>query len=317
MSCPPEKIAAESQPALEQTSTGLRAWASAKINLNLLVSPRRGDGFHPLDSLVAKITLYDRIDLTPRHDGRITFSCNRRDCGSDEKNLALRAGLLLAQTAKTRPSRKLSLCGADIALVKNIPPGKGLGGGSSDAAGVMAGLNKLWQLGATSAALADIGASLGSDVPLFFGGTFSRITGRGEHVEPIALPDFWAVLCLPPLATSTAEVYRTFDALAGKDSLGDVGKSPPAVDNGKPLIGPPSAWRELLRNDLLAPALRACPGLAEIHQALAQADPAVRLTGSGSAMFILCDDQAQAQRTLGRIAPSVANMCLIVRSQQA
>jgi 4-diphosphocytidyl-2-C-methyl-D-erythritol kinase len=316
MNCPSEKFVPVSRPAWERTSAGLRAWAPAKINLNLLVGPCRGDGFHPLDSLVAKITLYDQIDLSPRSDGRVVFSCNSTDCGSDEKNLALRAGLLLAEAAKNRPGLGANACGADIALIKNIPPGKGLGGGSSDAASVLAGLNELWQLGLAKDELAGLGATLGSDVPLFFGGTFSRMTGRGEFVRPIALPDFYAVLCLPQLATSTAAVYHAFDALANQGGIG-MGKSSLILDNDNPPAGRPSAWRELLRNDLLPPALRVCPGLAEIMQALAQADPTVCLTGSGSAMFILCDDQAQAYRTLANIAPQVAAMCMIVRSQPA
>ena len=313
------------RPAMEWIGSNLRLWAPAKINITLLVGSRRSDGFHPLDSLVAKITLYDRIDLRPRNDGQISFSCDSFDCGSKEKNLAFRAGLLMAQEVR---SLGLSPQGADIALSKHVPPGKGLGGGSSDTAAVLSGLNELWSLGLGQERLAELGSSLGSDVPLFFGRRCSRITGRGEHVEPFRMHPFWGILCLCDLATSTPEVYQAFDALAEQadtEALLPGGLqagilSPPPIGRVQLeeefLAGRPSNWRSLLRNDLLPAALCVCPKLANVKAKLAQAGVPVCLSGSGSAMFMLFDDVCQARQALGRVEPSLASQCIVIQSNE-
>lgn len=314
------------RPAMEWIGASLRLWAPAKINLTLLVGSRRSDGFHPLDSLVAKITLYDRIDLRPRSDGEISFCCDSSDCGSNEKNLAFRAGLLLAREVR---SLGLSPQGADIGLSKHIPPGKGLGGGSSDAAAVLSGLNELWSLGLSQERLAELGAGLGSDVPLFFGRRCSRITGRGEHVEPFRIQPFWGILCLCDLATSTPEVYQAFDALAEQAATeaplpGGLQQAgillPPPIGRVQLeeefLTGRPSNWRSLLRNDLLPAAVRVCPQLAGVKAKLAQAGVPVCLSGSGSAMFMLFDDVCQALQALRRIEPSLASQCIVIQSNE-
>ena len=298
------------RPAVELTPRGLRLRAPAKINLNLLVGARRADGFHSLDSLFATVTLYDELELTRRDDGRIGFSCLGADCGSDDKNLALRAARLLAGEALA--GRVGGNPGVEIGLVKNIPPGKGLGGGSSDAAAVLAGLNQLWRLGLPRERLIELAARLGSDVPLFLGPPAGRMTGRGEVVQPVGIHPFVAVLILPDEATSTAEVYRAFDEVASERQAGHRQKSAgpnPAEPAGEAdLAGrqldaamihrrPPSQWRALLRNDLFAPACRVCPALGQLHGRLSAAsDIPVCLTGSGSAMFIPCDDVAEAGR---------------------
>jgi 4-diphosphocytidyl-2-C-methyl-D-erythritol kinase len=258
---------------------GLCVAAPAKLNLHLRVGPVRPDGFHPVDSIVAKITLYDEIELRARDDGRIMFVCEGFDCGPDRTNLAHRAARLLRQRAAS--------AGADIHLRKAVPPGAGLGGGSSDAAAVLFGLNVLWKLGLAAAELSLLGAALGSDVPLFLGPPCCRVTGRGEIVEPADVPDFVAVLILLGVPCATGEVYRAYDA-----SGAQIGPKP----DRKMLAGlPPSRWRGLLRNDLTAAARSVCAELDSAWRRLA-AEPAVPIcmTGSGSAMFVLCDDEAQA-----------------------
>ena len=212
----------------------LRLLAPAKINLNLLVGPRGPDGFHEIDSLVAKVTLYDEIELRGREEGEIRFTCRGAGCGGDEKNLALRAARLLAE------GRHVG--GVDITLSKHIPPGRGLGGGSSDAAAVLIGLNELWQLGVSAAELSALAASLGSDVPLFFGPPAARMTGRGELLEEISVHPFVAVLILPDFTCRTSAVYRAFD------------EAPAAVEKQlepPTLGGSPSQWRAALVNQLL------------------------------------------------------------------
>jgi len=269
---------------------GLRLWAPAKINLNLLVGPRRGDGYHPLDSIVAKLTLFDRVDLLPRPDGRVTLRCEGFDCGPVRSNLAFRAAELLA-AGRDVP-------GADVALDKRIAPGQGLGGGSSDAAAVLAGLDRLWKLGLSDAALGELAGELGSDVPLFAGPPVARMTGRGERLAAAAVHPFVAVLVMPTFACSTAEVYRAFD------------EHPEAM--GAPLApgalgsGPPSAWRGRLVNQLGPAARTVSPQLGPLWDAVAAAvGPPVHLTGSGSAMFVLCDDEAEAGDVLASLPPEM------------
>ena len=285
------------QPRMRRLGNGtLQLAAPAKINLNLLVGPRRPDGYHPVDSLVAKVTLHDRLLLTPRDDGRITLRCTGTDCGPDADNLALRAAHLLAEG---RPAP-----GASIELAKHIPPAAGLGGGSSDAAAVLAGLNELWNLHLPADALALLAANLGSDVPLFLGPPASRITGRGEKIAAVPLHPFWAVLVLSDFPCPTAEVYRAFDQLPYQDQR----QLDPSI-----LANPPSRWRARLSNQLLEAACQVCPPLRATHQRLCEALPVpVALTGSGSAMFALCDNLMEAQKVHAAVPPDLRTACRIV-----
>ena len=271
--------------------------APAKINLNLLAGPRRADGFHPLDSYVSKVALYDQVLLRGRSDGQIGFHCRGADCGDVEQNLAVRAARLLKQC---HPSG-----GADIELAKNIPPGKGLGGGSSDAAAVLRGLNELWSLRLDEPALQAHAERLGSDVPLFLGGACCRMTGRGEIIEPARIHSFVAVLLLSDLACSTAEVYRACD------------RRPIVL--GRQLDGrllaeePPSVWRGLLENQLAAGAREVCPPFGRLWDELsACAGLPVCMSGSGSALFVLCDDGQEAGQVLARLPRHLGERCMIV-----
>lgn len=271
--------------------------APAKVNLDLLVGPRRADGYHPLDSRVVAVTLYDEITLRRRDDGTIRLACEGLPCGPAEKNLAYRAAVLLSEG---QPGR-----GAEIFLRKRIPPGAGLAGGSSDAATVLAGLNDLWQLGLSRRALQAAGARLGSDVPLFLHPPPCRMTGRGEILEPLTVHSFRAVLILPPLTCSTVEVYRAFDARP----------SPPPVE---PLPAalftqPPSLWRHRLVNHLAEAAFAVCPALGEFHRLLTAALPLpVHLTGSGSGLFVLCDDEEEARRIIQALPREARDFCRLV-----
>ena len=284
--------------ALPLEGGGLRVFAPAKINLNLLVGPVGADGYHPIDSIMAKICFYDCIDCRPRDDGRIVFSCRGADCGDDEKNLALRAARLLA--AQTRTPH-----GVSLNVVKHIPPGKGLGGGSSDAAAVLWGLDQLWSLDLPQEDLACLAAQLGSDVPLFLGGPSSRITGRGERVQDVSVHPFHAVLCMPDCSCPTPAVYRAFDQSSQPAS--------PQLEM-RLLQGPPSGWRDLLVNQLAPPARVVTPELADFWDTVRQTvSLPVLMTGSGSAIYVLCDDRAEADAVARRLPEGVRNNCVVVR----
>ena len=148
------------------------------------------------------VSLYDTLLFGDDPSGTVRLHCDRPDLSAGPDNLICRAAELL----RRRAGRDL---GADIRLWKRIPMAAGLGGGSSDAAAALAGLNALWRLGLSRAELAALGAELGSDVPFFFAGPAAWCTGRGEKVEAVALGrplDF--VLVSPPVGLSTAEVFR-------------------------------------------------------------------------------------------------------------
>ncbi len=276
--------------------------APAKINLNLLVGPKRADGFHPLDSLVAPISLHDRIELTARDDGRVVFRCEGIDCGPDESNLALRAAGLLADHPRAG--------GVDIVLWKRIEPGKGLGGGSSDAAAVLRELDALWSLDVPGQRLVELAAELGSDVPLFLAEGPVRMTGRGERIEPIAVHPGVVVLLLPEAFCATGAVYAAFD----EDVLPSAAPTCAwhaaggQLDLARLRDEPPSSWRGELVNHLGPAARRVSRALAEAWDQLAGAlDVPVHLTGSGSGLFVLCDDAAEGRSIVDRLPPALAD----------
>jgi 4-diphosphocytidyl-2-C-methyl-D-erythritol kinase len=279
--------------------------APAKINLNLLVGRRRADGYHSVDSFVCRVSLYDQIELAPRQDGQITIACFGADCGSNDKNLALGAAKLLAARC-SQLGGIVAAGGVSISLHKRIPPGKGLGGGSSDAASVLAALNELWALGLAGEQLARLGSQLGSDVPLFLGPPSARITGRGEHVAPLTAPPFWAILFLPDFFCQTADVYQAYD----RQDISIEQQLDPGA-----LAGPPSQWRHKLKNHLLPAAAAICPGLGDYQQQAQQAlGIPVCLTGSGSAMFVLCDNQDEAISLAAKLPQELQEDCVIVQN---
>jgi len=281
---------------MERLEDGLLVSAAAKINLNLLVGPRREDGYHPLDSLVARVTLYDEIELRARRDGRIVFSCSGFDCGPEEHNLAFRAAGALV-SGRDVP-------GAEIVLRKHIPPGKGLGGGSSDAAAVLEGLNELWRLGLSRTELAALAGGLSSDAPLFLGPPALRMTGRGERIEPVTVHPFLAVLWMGDPVCSTKAVYEAFD------------RRPAAMErqlDANLLTSPSSRWRGLLVNQLAPPAEELAPQLRQARQEMSGAiHQPVCMTGSGSALFVLCDDAEEAKAVLSALPESLRKDCIIV-----
>jgi len=294
---PPEVICAAVAPETLLPDGRLLARAPAKLNLVLRVGPVRSDGFHPVDSIVAKITLYDELIVSPREDGRIALICDDAAVGAGGDNLVLRAARLLASRAGGG--------GVDIELRKRIPAGAGLGGGSADAAITLRVLNRLWSRDLSDADLAALAAELGSDVPLTLGAPASRMQGRGEILTSIELPPFAAVLATPPVHSPTGDVYRAFDDVPPT--------SPTPVDPAAFAQHPVGQWPDLLVNDLLAPACRVCPAIGEwIDRLEAATGEPVHMTGSGSALFILAADAAAAADIFRRLPADLAGRTLIV-----
>ena len=171
--------------------------AAAKVNLVLEVLGKRPDGYHEIATIMQAVDLADRLVL---EDADALALSADGPVPADSTNLALRAAAALREAAGVAS-------GVRITLDKRIPVAAGLGGGSADAAAVLVGLNRLWGLRWPRARLAEVAASLGSDVPFFLLGGAALATGRGERVEPVAAGAWALVLVNPPFGVPTAEVY--------------------------------------------------------------------------------------------------------------
>lgn len=243
--------------------------APAKLNLFLHVVGRRDDGYHLLQSPFVLIDWCDTLHLERRDDGRL----QRHDLGAalPDDDLCLRA-------ARALQAESGCTLGADIAIDKRVPSGAGMGGGSSDAATVLIGLDRLWGLGWSRARLAALGARLGADVPFFIGGQDAFVEGIGERLRPIALPKQWYAVVKPEESLPTARIFshpaltRDTEAVIVEGSLEDTHLM--------------EAWAGGFGRNDLQPVAEACS--TEVAQAARWLEARFgnsRMTGSGSAVF--------------------------------
>lgn len=181
------------------TTPTLSLPAPAKLNLFLHITGRRADGYHLLQTLFQFLDHGDTLHFSPRDDGQIHLLSDLPGV-APEDNLIIRAARSLQQASGTR-------LGADIRLDKRLPMGGGIGGGSSDAATTLVGLNHLWQTGLSLEQLADLGIRLGADVPVFVHGRAAWAEGVGEQLTPVELDEPWYLVVVPPCQVSTAEIF--------------------------------------------------------------------------------------------------------------
>jgi 4-diphosphocytidyl-2-C-methyl-D-erythritol kinase len=238
------------------------------------------------------VALFDTLTIRTTSDEAsspgVVLTCDDPAIPSDRANLVVRA-------AEALLPRRTSHEGTAISLAKRIPAGGGLGGGSSDAARTLLGLNQFWNLHQSPAQLAEIAATLGSDVPFFLHGPSNICSGRGEFVQPTPAPRLarWATLFLPGIPIPTADVYRKFDELRLGDE-GFEGRQPDWQEWAGLSAGP---LLSRLANDLEVPAFALVPRLRELRDALEDAlGRVIRMSGSGSTLFTLFDTQEQAER---------------------
>jgi len=264
--------------------------APAKINLVLRILDRRADGFHNLWSLMQTVGLEDEIALRLSPGPPIiTLKCDDRSLSTDQTNLVYRAVAEVLQRSGQR-------VGLDIALSKRIPMGAGLGGGSSDAAATIIGLNRLLMLGWSAADMAQVGQALGSDVPFFFFAPSATVAGRGEKVTPVRITGSrWVVLVNPGYSVETKWAYHEL-------SSSRTGVRPLAETHMALAREPQLSWERVLgvaENDFETPVFRAHPDLREIkHGLLDQGAEAALLSGSGATVFGLFRGEADAHRVL-------------------
>jgi 4-diphosphocytidyl-2-C-methyl-D-erythritol kinase len=249
--------------------------APAKLNISLRVLGKRADGFHEIDTLMVKLPgLCDRLEFTAARS--FTFQCSDSNLPADADNLVVKA-VRAYESASGIP------CRFSISLTKSIPHGAGLGGGSSDAAATLLGLDQLHDGKVGTARLLEIAASLGSDVPFFLTPGAARCTGRGELIKPVPSPAVLRVLLLKPwFVVPTPEAYAHWST---STELPGICYKEQEIQ-GLSLV-----------NDIERPVFAKHRFLAELKQWLLGRDEtaAALLCGSGSTMFAVLHDDADAE----------------------
>jgi 4-diphosphocytidyl-2-C-methyl-D-erythritol kinase len=268
----------------------MRIFAPAKVNLFLHVGKKRPDGFHDLESLVVFARAGDALSFAPADDLSLAIKGPfAAGLSAGEDNLVLKAGRALAAAAGCAK-------GARIALTKNLPVASGIGGGSSDAAAALRGLNALWGTGLTDDDLRRIGAELGSDIPVCVRPEPAWMAGRGEKVAMLSgIPALALVLVNPGVGVPTGKVFGALTARRG------TGLPPPGpMADGGALI----AYLQTTANDLEAPARGLAPAIGEVLDALAAAPGALiaRMSGSGATCFALFGSDAEAKAAAAAIS---------------
>lgn len=251
--------------------------APAKINLFLHIVGRRPDGYHLLQTAFRMLDWGDEITLQRRDDGLILRTSDVPGVPA-ESDLVVRAARALQAASGSR-------FGADIGVLKRIPMGGGLGGGSSDAASVLLALNRLWGCGLSRQALQDLGLKLGADVPFFIFGETAFAEGVGEALRPLAVPPAWYVVVAPPVSVPTAEIFSAKELTRDTEILIMQGFA-----------------AHKTRNDMQAVVCVKYPEVAESLEWLSQYGDA-RMSGSGACLFAPFDTEGQA-RQVAASAPS-------------
>ncbi len=257
--------------------------AAAKINPILHVLRKRSDGYHDLAMLMQAVTLFDRITLNVNPGNGVEVVCPGLDLPEGADNIAARAAQALMAAADRFFDVK-------IEIEKRIPVAAGLGGGSSDAATVLVGMNEMCGFGFEREVLMRIGGRLGADVPFFVYGETAWATGIGDQLEPVgAMPPVWYVLVNPGIAVSTASVYGNL-VLTSHGDLSRLRRFPKTI---KKL----ASW---LHNDLEGVTMKQHPVLNDIKQQLVSHGAlGTLMSGSGPTVFGLFSNEEAAQTAAG------------------
>jgi 4-diphosphocytidyl-2-C-methyl-D-erythritol kinase len=292
------------------TNDEIRISAPAKVNLILQVLDRRPDGYHNLWSLMQTVALEDQVSVRLCPDStELRLFCDDPALPTDGQNLVTRAAALVLNEAHRQSQHRV---GVEIHLAKRIPAGGGLGGGSSDAAATIVGLNRLLGLGWSAEEMARVGQSLGSDVPFFFFAPSAVIRGRGEEVVPVVLTgERWVVLVNPGFPIETRWAY---ERLAGaRRGVRQLSEGLRRLD-GKAAL----SWDEvipLMENDFEE-------ALTPVHQMIGTIKAelvslgaeAALLSGSGATVFGIFRDENSARRARETVSLTEGRRAFAVRA---
>ena len=259
----------------------------AKINLHLEVLEKRPDGYHEIQTLLQRVDLSDEMEIHPGGQG-IRLLLEGEAVPSGMENLACRAARLFC--------RETGIPGdLEIKIRKRIPVAAGLGGGSSNAAAVLAALNDLFRTGLNASALMGLGARLGADIPFFIFQKPALARGKGERLTPVSIPEGLGFLLLvPPFRVSTPWSYETFDRLTeGKRKEGTtLAASYPTLADLLPV----------LKNDLEIPALSRYPEIGQMKEELLRGGAqGALMSGSGPVTFGLFPSKEEAEEALKKL----------------
>ena len=260
----------------------LRAYA--KINIGLNVLGKRSDGYHDLETVFHEIDCFDEIELE-RHD-KVTMTADSILVPIDGSNLCLSAATLLQKEKHVRQ-------GVMIHLKKNIPVGAGLGGGSSDAAAVLCGLNRFWELKLSNDQLRALAVRIGADVPFFIDGGTAYATGRGEILESFSLTlPFWIAVVTPLIHISTRWAYTHLVLKGNGKASGLQAKLLKQISNPKKLAS-------VVQNDFEPPVFQTYPELNRIKEKLNEMGAVFSLmSGSGSSIYGFFENDKKALAAL-------------------
>ena len=266
--------------------------APAKLNLTLKVLPKRADGFHNIESIFQKIRLCDELTVARSASAGCSLQVHGMELPAE--NTVQKAFSLFTEVAKIRE-------GVSVDLVKHIPSGAGMGGGSSDAAALLRALNSLFSAGVPDEILVEIAGKVGSDVPFFLYGDCAVVSGRGEVVRPICgRRDLSFVVICPDVHSSTKEAYALVDEWSMNNSVSKVDW--PSLDELEGIYNKPvGEWN--FANSFTQPLINRYP---EIQGALAAITDSgadfADMTGSGSTVFGVFEAKEKAQDAYNRLA---------------
>lgn len=258
--------------------------AFAKVNLGLEVTGKRVDGYHNIRTLFQSVDFCDSLTLAPTVQGRVELEGNDPSLPWDERNLVFRAAMALKE--RFRVSQ-----GVKIRLDKAIPAGKGLGGGSSDAAVTLYALNKLWGLEADKHILVEIAKTLGADVPYFLEGGLCLGTGRGDELTPLDdLSQIFLVLALPDICVLSSTIYERLSPLTSRGKDSKITKFLDTLEFG------------ILENSLEETVFSLHPQLKDIKRLFYRKESVLSLvSGSGAAVFGLFRHRERALEVCGQL----------------
>ncbi|MCM8800918.1 MAG: 4-(cytidine 5'-diphospho)-2-C-methyl-D-erythritol kinase [Candidatus Omnitrophica bacterium] len=280
----------------------------AKLNLYLKVIGRRADGYHNIETVFERIDLKDRIIIYPLRNKKINLLCDCPLVPKDSSNLAYRSAKLLQDTFKINQ-------GAEIRIIKHIPIGAGLGGGSSNAAGVLLGLNRLWKINLSKDRIAGLAAKLGCDIPFFvYEVPFAEGSGRGDRITPLkrlSKIKLWHILVVPKIEVSTSFIYSKFDKYSTlTNSKKDVKLLYLALKNFNI-----SLLSEALFNSLEEITFRFFPQVKRIKQELLNLGlKSILMSGSGPAVFGVVSSRKEADGLKEYLKKNRAWQVFVVRT---
>ncbi len=261
-------------------------FSHAKINLRLDILGKRPDGYHDIRTVFQKITLRDELTIAVTK-GATEVTCDSHQVPHSEGNLAYTAARILLDRYKIKE-------GVKIAIRKRIPVAAGLGGGSSNAAATLMGVNQLFELGLSNEELMDTGKEIGADVPFFIFGKSARATGIGEILEPMEIePPLWLLLITPDFPISTAWAYGSLRRdLTNRENNITI---PDCIDHLGEVIA-------ILSNDLEKVVIPRYPVIQTIKdELLDKGAKGSLMSGSGSTVFGIFESEAEAQEASAQI----------------